>query len=310
MLNILIQEAQQLFASSMDERWIKRLKRAHHQTIEQTRFPYLAKHCLALESASLHNFPYASVQWLGEQSVSSSSEILRDTKRFFLTPVHLVLQRDYFTMGPLSWSQLSDDESTALIATIQAHLAPEGYRVSLGQSGQWYIEMPTEFDLQTTVPHGLVFQDVALFQPRGKSERTWRAKLNELQMLLFEHPVNLAREQARRPIVNSVWLWGNGRIEGDWSVNRTATIPHQHYLSGLLALAPEASGQAWEVVQAAEIIQDSAAILERIRNARDGINLHLDLGTRMHTVKLRPGDSLKFWRSLPALFNEPTSTSD
>lgn len=38
----------------------------------------------------------------------------------------------------------------------------------------------------------------------------FRILLNELQMLLFTHPVNRARETRGELPVNSVWLWGGG----------------------------------------------------------------------------------------------------
>ena len=37
-----------------------------------------------------------------------------------------------------------------------------------------------------------------------------RALVNELQMLLHEHPVNEQRAAHGQPTVNSVWLWGAG----------------------------------------------------------------------------------------------------
>ncbi len=38
----------------------------------------------------------------------------------------------------------------------------------------------------------------------------WIHVLNEIQMLLHAHPVNLAREELNQPAINSVWLWGGG----------------------------------------------------------------------------------------------------
>ena len=40
----------------------------------------------------------------------------------------------------------------------------------------------------------------------------FRAELNELQMLLHEHPVNQAREARGELPVNSLWLWGGGSL--------------------------------------------------------------------------------------------------
>jgi hypothetical protein len=34
--------------------------------------------------------------------------------------------------------------------------------------------------------------------------------MNELQMLLHDHPVNQAREERGEPVINSLWFWGNG----------------------------------------------------------------------------------------------------
>lgn len=47
--------------------------------------------------------------------------------------------------------------------------------------------------------------------PAHTDYRPWRQALNEAQMVLHAHPVNLAREAAGRPTVNSLWPWGGGR---------------------------------------------------------------------------------------------------
>jgi hypothetical protein len=51
-------------------------------------------------------------------------------------------------------------------------------------------------------------------QPQGADARRLRSVLNELQMLLFEHPVNQAREARGELPVNSLWLWGGGSLPG------------------------------------------------------------------------------------------------
>jgi hypothetical protein len=32
-------------------------------------------------------------------------------------------------------------------------------------------------------------------------------------MLLFEHPINVAREAEQLPVINSIWCYGLGQIE-------------------------------------------------------------------------------------------------
>ena len=39
-----------------------------------------------------------------------------------------------------------------------------------------------------------------------------RMLLNEVQVLLHQHPLNAARQTRGLPPVNSVWFWGAGRL--------------------------------------------------------------------------------------------------
>ena len=42
--------------------------------------------------------------------------------------------------------------------------------------------------------------------------RGWHPLLTEIQMALYDHPVNTAREARGAPVVNSVWFWGGGAL--------------------------------------------------------------------------------------------------
>jgi hypothetical protein len=48
--------------------------------------------------------------------------------------------------------------------------------------------------------------------PRGADARLFMQRINELQMLLHSHTVNLARDDEARPVVNGLWLWGGGTL--------------------------------------------------------------------------------------------------
>ncbi len=48
--------------------------------------------------------------------------------------------------------------------------------------------------------------------PASTDHAPWRRALNEAQMVLHAHPVNRAREAAGKPLVNSLWPWGGGRL--------------------------------------------------------------------------------------------------
>lgn len=310
MLNILIQDATQWLASPIDERLLGVLRRAKHQEYSVPCFPYLAKQVMHLSEDKLNDFPYAAVYQLGDSSTLNNEPLTKSARLFMMTPVHFVLQRDHFTLGPLSWARLSESEAQALFETIKEHLSPDGYKLSVGKSGQWILETPLVLDVQTTVPQRVVFQDTSLFQPHGKQERELRSKLNEIQMLLFEHPVNIDRERLHRPIVNSVWLWGNGVADDSWGFSTTEFVQEHPYLNGLIKLLPNQDKPRWLVLDAKTMDADSSCLLSAIHNAKYHVNLHFDLGQQMLVSHIRSNDKFKFWRSLPAVFTDKSVSHD
>ena len=62
----------------------------------------------------------------------------------------------------------------------------------------------------TERPEWLIGEPLRPNLPRGKDARPVERWMNELQMLLFTHPVNIAREDHGLPPINVVWLWGFG----------------------------------------------------------------------------------------------------
>jgi hypothetical protein len=48
--------------------------------------------------------------------------------------------------------------------------------------------------------------------PSGADAARFRALMNEVQMLLHEHPVNTEREARGARPINSVWFWGGGTL--------------------------------------------------------------------------------------------------
>jgi hypothetical protein len=62
----------------------------------------------------------------------------------------------------------------------------------------------------TQPPDAVTGHDVHDSMPAGRDGARIRSLMNEIQMLLHEHPVNARRERARQLPVNGWWLWGFG----------------------------------------------------------------------------------------------------
>jgi hypothetical protein len=85
----------------------------------------------------------------------------------------------------------------------------------------------------------------------GEDAGHWRARINDVQMILHASPVNRARERRGEPVINSLWLWGGGYIprvptacwQGVWSDSTLVT--GLAALAGVTSDALPEDGQAW-----------------------------------------------------------------
>ena len=79
-------------------------------------------------------------------------------------------------------------------------------------------------DCSTQPPDAVVGHDVHDFMPSGRDGARIRSLMNEIQMLLHEHPVNLRRERARQLPVNGWWLWGFGEAAADAAAHERRSL--------------------------------------------------------------------------------------
>lgn len=150
--------------------------------------------------------PHAALAWQQAGNQSGSAYWL------YAAPVHLVLQRDSFSMaGPVPLA-LDLEEAEALTRSLNTHFAADGLQFFWYQH-QWFLRLQQNPDISTVHPQKAINQDINAFLPTGKGASAWASFQNELQMLLFEHPVNMTREKKRLPVVNSVWCFGGGQFE-------------------------------------------------------------------------------------------------
>jgi hypothetical protein len=124
--------------------------------------------------------------------------------------VHLVLQRDCFSLGEPVPLQVTREHAERMIASLNQHFSQDGLMFVIGNSGDWYLRSAQSPQITTTLPSVAVGKNIHPFMPQGLASSKWLAVLNEVQMLLFEHPANAAREVAGELVVNSIWLSGGG----------------------------------------------------------------------------------------------------
>lgn len=123
-------------------------------------------------------------------------------------PVHLRLQRDQLVLLPNL--ELSADEAGQFCASLNEHFAGQNLVFFAPHPQRWYVRLDKLPELETLPLSQVAGRNVRGLLPTGAEAKRWHQLCNEIQMLLFAHPVNAAREARGELPVNSVWLWGGG----------------------------------------------------------------------------------------------------
>lgn len=244
-------------------------------------------------------------------------------------PVHLILQRDCFSLHETVPLSIEHEHAGLMIESLNQHFRQDGLVFYVGQSGAWYLRSEQVLEIQTTLPSVAAGKNIHQFLPQGAGAARCRAVLNEVQMILHEHPVNMARESIGELAVNSVWFSGGGALPANTPINDAQPISSaQSGTSVIVATSAFYQGMAHRLglplqavpenpdsfllgdIQSRECVRLQLPELENVDDVwfkalltaikRGKINqLILNLGfyEKSLIVKIKPADLyLKFWR--------------
>jgi hypothetical protein len=127
-------------------------------------------------------------------------------------PVHLSVGRDSLAFDGTALD-VSRSEAETLVAALNRHFG-EALAFDALRPGRWYVKFPGAPELATTPPSTARGTTIGDKLPSGADAMRFRALMNEVQMVLHEHPVNTEREARGVLAVNSVWFWGGGTLAG------------------------------------------------------------------------------------------------
>ena len=126
-------------------------------------------------------------------------------------PVTLEVGRDDVRLAGVV-GDLDAAEATALLSSLRAQFASDGIEFLERGSGRWWVTVAEPQQLETSPPDAAIGKPLIAHLPRGGDAARWRRWQSEMQMLLFEHPVNQSRERGGLLPVNYVWMWGGGTL--------------------------------------------------------------------------------------------------
>jgi hypothetical protein len=126
------------------------------------------------------------------------------------TPLQLLAGLERVNLHPAGAPLLEPAELQALVASFNNVLGGEGLALEALHSGQCLLSLPRAMVATTHDPGPLAGREASGWLPAGPDGAWLRRLMTEAQMLLHEHPVNLARVARGAQPVNALWLWGLG----------------------------------------------------------------------------------------------------
>ena len=128
----------------------------------------------------------------------------------WITPCHWQIHADHVHMTNPAALQLSAQESLALMQAMQGYFAEDGITLHAHTDSTWLAQGAVFNDLPTASLERVVGASVDDWINRQAQAKLLRRLQNEMQMLLYTHPLNEARAERGLPVVNSFWVSGTG----------------------------------------------------------------------------------------------------
>lgn len=145
-----------------------------------------------------------------------------------LTPAHWHLGTEQLSLTDPASLVLDEATSRAFFDAVRELFTSEGFELHWGAPLRWYLVHPSLAGLATASIDRVIGRNVDRWLPAGPQARLLRRLQNEVQMLLYTHPLNAGREARRQPVVNSFWLSGCGVAQpatGDVTVDERLRGP-------------------------------------------------------------------------------------
>ena len=131
----------------------------------------------------------------------------------WVTPCHWDVQADHVSMEDPHHLNLDAHESEALRAAMQQYFAEDGITLHTLSNSTWLAHGEVFAELPTASVARACGNQVDSWIPRLPQAQKLRRLQNEMQMLLYTHPVNDARGARGATTVNSFWVSGTGRLD-------------------------------------------------------------------------------------------------
>jgi len=202
------------------------------------------------------DFPLASIDYQENQT----------SYFLYADPVYLSLQRDTFFLEKKLTDDFKQNEIEDLCDALNKAFKSDTQKFVLNHEGRLFIELKRRPQIKTTSIVHIKPQSINLFMPQGEEAMSWHAFMNEIQMFLFDHPINHERSKRGVLSANSIWFSGGGLLPQGILNPYAAIFSNAVFLKKLISLDTHISLQPLDLLNQASFNQDTLIAIE---NAED-----------------------------------------
>ena len=202
------------------------------------------------------DFPLASIDYQENQT----------SYFLYADPVYLSLQRDTFFLEKKLTDDFKQNEIEDLCDALNKAFKSDTQKFVLNHEGRLFIELTRRPQIKTTSIVHIKPQSINLFMPQGEEAMSWHAFMNEIQMFLFDHPINHERSKRGVLSANSIWFSGGGLLPQGILNPYAAIFSNAVFLKKLISLDTHISLQPLDLLNQASFNQDTLIAIE---NAED-----------------------------------------
>ena len=126
------------------------------------------------------------------------------------TPVHYAAEMANVRMARDGILSVTCAHAQLLAQDFNRVWKDSGIRLMAGGSARLYCIFDRALAVATRDPEDVLERHIEEYLPTGADAARLRLLMSEIEMWLFDHPVNVSRESSGPPRISGLWLWGGG----------------------------------------------------------------------------------------------------
>ena len=198
--------------------------------------------------------PDGLLPWAGKDAAEQLPASLEKAWAF-VTPCHWAMGHLHATLSDPAALALREDDSRALLAIMQPYFETDGITLHYMSPERWLAEGELLRDIPTASLDRVLARNVDAWLPDAPAAAPLRRLENEMQMLLYTHTFNDAREANRQLPVNSFWLSGTGSLPSAYQPALADVSAPRDLAQAVFREDWVAYAEAWGRLDAADIAQ-------------------------------------------------------